>query len=354
MPELPEVETIAAALRPRLVGRRLVGWWRSRFPMRSAGPTPADRQRALDRRIIAVTRRGRYLILALSNRQAIVIHLGMSGALVLHPPPTSSACGGPTRHDHHEWRFDDGSILRFNDPRRFGGVEVMPLRKRRPIPLELDRRLGPEPLSAKFTAPTLATAVTGRRTPIKVLLMDNRIVTGVGNIYASESLHRAGIDPRRPGGSLTAAETAGLVRAVRAVIRAAIRAGGTTIADYRSIDGSLGRFSHHLRVYGRDGEPCPRCRNRVIHRTVLGRRSTFHCPSCQPSLAPKRRTKRGRTGSCPENRQPSKPPAGPKTRATTPTPKRTTRRGPPTDTGANRAGRVRARRAALSIPPGEG
>jgi formamidopyrimidine-DNA glycosylase len=196
----------------------------------------------------------------------------MSGSLRVLPAGTP-----PALHDHYDLVLDSGSCLRFNDPRRFGcllWVTGDPGRHR------LLAELGPEPLGRGFDAGYLATKARGRRVAVKQFLMDQRVVVGVGNIYASEALHRAGVDPRRAAGRVSAAKLERVVVAVREVLREAIRRGGTTLRDYVNADGAPGYFSVDLLVYERAGQPCRRCGG-VIRQVVQGQRSTYFCPACQ-------------------------------------------------------------------------
>ena len=277
MPELPEVEVVARALRPRLLGRRILSvktYTDSlRRPLRLRG-----KRALLGRTIIDVRRRAKFLIIEVEGRHIILIHLGMSGACRICP------AGEPRRkHEHVIWRLDNGETWRFEDARRFGLVEVRGLPKTPAagaLPTCLDG-LPPEPLGEEFTAAYLFEACRRRKRPIKTLLMDGGIVAGIGNIYASEALFRAGIRPRRAAARLTRTECEQLAAAIREILAEAIEAGGTTISDFRGVDGSAGRFQRQLRVYGRAGEQCSMCRRAAIKRVVLAGRSTYYCPVCQ-------------------------------------------------------------------------
>jgi formamidopyrimidine-DNA glycosylase len=281
MPELPEVETTRRGIRPVLVGRTvtrlLVRERRLRWPVprNLAG-------RLAGRRVVDVRRRAKYLIVELEHG-SLVVHLGMSGSLRVLPATTPALA-----HDHYDLVLDSGRCLRFNDPRRFGcllWVADDPERHR------LLAGLGPEPLGRGFDADYLAARARGRRVAIKQWLMDQRVVVGVGNIYASEALFHAGIDPRTPAGRVPAGALGRLVEAVRTVLGAAIREGGTTLRDYVNPDGTPGYFRQELFVYEREGQPCRRC-GKEIRRIVQGQRSTYFCPACQP----RRRSTGGRTG----------------------------------------------------------
>ena len=270
MPELPEVETTRRGLAPLLTGHSIdelrVHEARLRWPV-AQGLAAAVR----GQRVHSVGRRAKYLLLTL-DRGTLIVHLGMSGSLRMLPGSTARLA-----HDHLELLLDDGRALRLNDPRRFGCflyTEDDPARH------ALLRHLAPEPFDAAFSADYLHDIGRGRRVAIKQLLMNGRLVTGVGNIYASEALFRAGVRPGRAARSLTRTENQRLWRAVRAVLRMAIRAGGTTLRDYVNPEGLPGYFRRKLYVYERAGLPCRRC-GTPIRTLVHGQRSTYYCPRCQ-------------------------------------------------------------------------
>ncbi len=273
MPELPEVESVRRALLPLLVNRRVgrveVREPRLRWPVDSA----ALARGLPGRRILGVRRRAKYLLLDLEGGAVLMLHLGMSGRLSVVPARRRLA-----RHDHVIVALNGGRQLRFNDARRFGVVELLPPGEESGH--RLLRHLGLEPLDAAFQPAALRRAARGRRAPVKAFLMDSRQVVGIGNIYASEALHRAGVHPRRPAGRLSAARWERLAAAIRAVLRDAIHLGGTTLRDFTGADGARGEYGWRLAVYGREGEPCGRC-HRSIRRTVQSGRSTFYCPGCQ-------------------------------------------------------------------------
>ncbi len=270
MPELPEVETTRRGLAPLLRGRAIerleVREPRLRWPV---GP---DVGAALaGQRITGLGRRGKYLLLE-TAAGTLLVHLGMSGSLRFHaadPPPAG-------KHDHVDLRFAGGSLLRFNDPRRFGSLHFT----ESPAGHPLLKDIGPEPLGPDFTPDYLWRASRGRRVPIKAHLMNARIVAGVGNIYANEALFRAGLHPGRAAGRIARPRIEALVAAVRAVLSEAIEQGGTTLRDFRGGDGKPGYFQLALESYGRAGEPCSRCGG-PIRLLALGQRATYYCPRCQ-------------------------------------------------------------------------
>jgi formamidopyrimidine-DNA glycosylase len=235
-------------------------------------PLPRDLPRKVaGQRIVRVGRRAKYLLLGLESG-TLLLHLGMSGNLRVVPAATPRL-----PHDHFDLVLDSGVALRFNDPRRFGSLIYTSGEPREHPLLE---RLGPEPFSAAFDADYLYRITRGRRVAIKQLLMNSQLVVGVGNIYASEALFRARLRPGRAARSLTRADAARLVRAIRAVLRQAIRSGGTTLRDYLGADGAPGYFRQRLYVYERRGKPCRRC-GTAVRAVTQGQRSTYYCPSCQ-------------------------------------------------------------------------
>lgn len=272
MPELPEVEVTRRGLARTLAGRRVSAVTVREPRLRWLVP---DAVRALPGRTLrAVRRRAKYLLLDCGDGQ-LIVHLGMSGSLRVLP--AGSAAG---KHDHVDVEFGE-CLLRLRDPRRFGAVLWCPANG---APHPLLARLGVEPLSRAFDGPRLYAMTRGHRVAIKAFLMDSRRVVGVGNIYASESLFRARIDPRTPARGLTPARCARLARSIKATLRAAIRAGGSTLRDFVGSDGAYGCFQMRTLVYDRAGQPCRRCGG-AVRRIVLGQRSTFYCPACQRERA---------------------------------------------------------------------
>jgi formamidopyrimidine-DNA glycosylase len=270
LPELPEVETTRRGLRPYAQRKRITAL--EVYEPRLRWPVAPDLARKVaGQRILRVGRRAKYLLLGLESG-TLLLHLGMSGNLRAVPADTPRL-----RHDHFDLVLDSGLALRFNDPRRFGSLLYA---SGDPHKHPLLAHLAPEPFAAAFDADYLWRITRRRRVAIKQLLMNSRLVVGVGNIYASEALFRARIRPRRRASTLSRTEAAQLTRAVRAVLRQAIRAGGTTLRDYLGADGAPGYFRQRLYVYERRGKPCRRCRTPV--RAILqGQRSTYYCPGCQ-------------------------------------------------------------------------
>ena len=271
MPELPEVETTRRGLAPHIEGRRIRAVTLRRPDLRWPIP-PEIVQDLPGQRIDAVRRRAKYLLVDTAAGSA-VLHLGMSGSLRVLPAATPV-----TAHDHVDIALDgkEGRVLRFNDPRRFGCLLWQPLGETHP----LLQGLGPEPLSEDFDGDYLFALSRGRKAPVKTFLMDQAVVVGVGNIYAAESLFRAGISPLRAAGKVSRDRYVALADAVKEILAYAITRGGTTLRDFLSPDGAPGYFEQELSAYGRGGEPCPRCGRPMKHATI-GQRATVWCGHCQ-------------------------------------------------------------------------
>ena len=270
MPELPEVETIMRALGARLCGRRIAALDQRRPDLRFPLPERLA-ERLVGRGVQSFSRRAKYILGHLDDRHTLLLHLGMSGRLLFDGPPA-----GP--HEHLTFHFDDASCLRYVDPRRFGMLDLTPTAR-----LETHPRLvglGLEPLDPGFDGAALVRALAGRQTALKLALMDQRMVVGVGNIYACESLFRARLSPRRIAGHLRVREAARLADAIRAVLTDAIAAGGSSLRDYVQADGKLGFFQDRFAVYGLGGQPCRAC-DAPIQRIAQASRTTFYCPRCQ-------------------------------------------------------------------------
>lgn len=269
MPELPEVETARRGLAPHLVGRIVAGVVQRRADLR--WPFAPELQALLPgRRIEAVRRRAKYLLLDTEAGSAL-LHLGMSGSLRVLPQEVPVGL-----HDHFDASLDNGRVLRFNDPRRFGCALWQPPGETHP----LLQGLGPEPLSDAFDGDWLSRASRGRRAPVKAFLMDQRSVVGVGNIYAAEALFAAGISPLRAAGKISRARYGALADEIKRILAHAIERGGTTLRDFITPDGAPGYFELELRTYGRGGEPCVRC-GRALREAAIAQRTTVWCPSCQ-------------------------------------------------------------------------
>ncbi len=270
MPELPEVETARRGIAPRLRGRRIsrveVREWRLRWPVSRQVTTRLPGQRVHD-----IARRAKYLLLE-TDAGTLILHLGMSGRLRLVPPGEP-----PGPHDHLDLVIEDDLCLRLTDPRRFGAALWCRGDARRH---RLLRRLGPEPLEAGFDGDHLHRLARKRRVAVKNFIMNARVVAGIGNIYACEALHLAGVHPLRSAGRISRARYRHLAECIRQVLEEAIVAGGTTLRDFAAADGRPGCFGPRLRVYGRAGERCERCRARLRQRRI-GQRATWYCPGCQ-------------------------------------------------------------------------
>ena len=276
MPELPEVESLRRILHRSAVGRTVIEVRVVEPRLRTR--VAADFAAALrDRRIDDITRRAKYLMLELAGDMTLLTHLGMSGSLTHRNSGFDNGEFNP-RHDHIVIALDDGTQLVYNDPRRFGLMKAVPRDQLLKI-AEL-KGLGPEPLSREFNANYLAQKARGKQVAIKNLIMDQRVVAGVGNIYASEILFRAGVRPTRRAGRVKRDEIEKIVAATPAILRAAIGRRGTTFRSYRDSRGQPGRFAERLQVYGRDGQPCFTC-STPIRNIVVGQRASFYCPKCQ-------------------------------------------------------------------------
>jgi formamidopyrimidine-DNA glycosylase len=278
MPELPEVETVMRGLQARLEGRRLLRVVTRRPDLRWPLP-PGLSQTMTGARVIGFRRRGKYILMRLDNLWSILLHLGMSGRMLIGPAGQNSI----TLHEHIELETDDGWRVGFVDPRRFGSVDMILTEDEDSH--RLLAGLGPEPLDDSFTPEILGQALAGKRTPIKAALLDQRIVAGLGNIYVSEALFCAGISPQRQAYTVVGVRVARLVPAIKQTLTDAIRAGGSSLRDYVKPDGELGYFQHAWKVYGREGEPCSKCPGisacKGVRKINQSGRSTFYCPRTQ-------------------------------------------------------------------------
>ena len=282
MPELPEVETVRRGLAPVMEGHVIARAQVNRPDLRWPFPERMAEQLA-GKKVQALRRRSKYILADLSSGETLIIHLGMSGRMLIsgaklgqfhHDHPA------PAKHDHVVLDMENGARVTFNDARRFGAMDLAPTEG-----VEdhwLIRDIGPEPLGNAFNEAYLVERFKGRNTPVKSALLDQRLVAGLGNIYVCEVLYRAGISPSRKAGRIAAPRVAGLVPIIRAVLEEAIEAGGSSLRDYRQADGELGYFQHGFRVYDREGQPCltEGCVS-TIGRIVQSGRSSFFCPTCQ-------------------------------------------------------------------------
>ncbi len=270
MPELPEVETTCRGIAPHIKGKKVSDVIVRHHQLR--WPIPRGLKKGLlGHKINSVSRRAKYLLLGFDHG-TLILHLGMSGSLRIIPANSPAE-----KHDHLDIAFDHGKTLRLTDPRRFGAVLWT---KEPPEEHALLAHLGPEPLSEAFTSDYLYQQSRKRKSSIKQFIMDGKIVVGVGNIYASESLFLAGISPKRIANKVSKARYEKLTAAIKQVLAAAIEQGGTTLRDFVGGDGKPGYFAQQLNVYGREGEPCRAC-GKEIKQIVQGQRSTFYCPHCQ-------------------------------------------------------------------------
>ena len=278
MPELPEVETVMRGLQARLQGRVLLRVVARRADLR--WPLPADfASRLTGARVTGFRRRGKYILMRLDSLWSVLLHLGMSGRMLLEPVGRNDI----TLHEHLEIETDDGWRVGFVDPRRFGSVDL--IETAREDQHRLLGGLGPEPLDDAFSVAVLAAALEGKKTPIKAALLDQKIVAGLGNIYVCEALFRARISPQRLAHTVPGARNKRLVPAIKQILTEAIEAGGSSLRDYVQTSGELGYFQHAWKVYGREGEPCPACPTDAtcdgVRRILQSGRSTFYCPRTQ-------------------------------------------------------------------------
>ncbi|OSQ50309.1 bifunctional DNA-formamidopyrimidine glycosylase/DNA-(apurinic or apyrimidinic site) lyase [Thalassospira alkalitolerans] len=278
MPELPEVETVTRGLTPVMEGHIVDHVVQRRANLRF--PFPEDFVgRMAGRRIEQLTRRAKYILGYLDDGQVLLIHLGMSGRMTIFDDAMVGV-PDPEKHDHVDFVMQSGAVVRFTDPRRFGVITLIAADEI--TTHKMLAAIGPEPLGNGFNAEVLASGLVKRASPIKTVLLDQRLVAGLGNIYVCEALFRSGIAPDRLAKTLKTAEVERLYREIRLVLEDAIAAGGSSLKDHRQTNGELGYFQHSFRVYGREGESCvvDGCTS-VIERIVQAGRSTFFCPTCQ-------------------------------------------------------------------------
>jgi formamidopyrimidine-DNA glycosylase len=274
MPELPEVETVRRGLALKITGRKIIAAELRRQDLRRPFP-PMLARTLIGAAIGKLRRRGKYILIELDDNGTLLLHLGMSGRITAGPADVPHA-----PHDHVVLTLDDGTVVRFNDARRFGLLDYMRRGEEAAHPLLAD--MGPEPLEPGFDGKYLAQRLAGKMTPIKAALLDQKVVAGLGNIYVCEALYRAGLSPRRLAATVTGGRAAKLAAAIKATLTDAIEAGGSSLRDYVQADGELGYFQHKWAVYGREGEPCPGCTCKEgVHRIVQSGRSTFFCAKKQ-------------------------------------------------------------------------
>ena len=282
MPELPEVETVLRGLAPVLEGRTIVKAKVNRpdlrwpFPENMAG-------RISGQKISKLWRRSKYILADLSSGESLLVHLGMSGRILISGDPLGTFVHdhpAAQKHDHVVFDIDNGARVTFNDPRRFGAMDLLSTDGADHHPLLRD--IGPEPLSNAFNETYLIERLKGKKSAIKSVLLDQKIVAGLGNIYVCEALYRAGISPKRLAGKTAEKRLAALVSIIRQVLDEAINAGGSSLRDFRQADGELGYFQHSFNVYGREGLPCVTdgC-DYVVQRIAQSGRSSFYCTNCQ-------------------------------------------------------------------------
>lgn len=286
MPELPEVETVRRGLEPVMTGQTIIAADVRRPDLR--WPLP-DRmaERLTGARVLRLGRRSKYILADLDTDETLIIHLGMSGRILIQTPDKDVGPGGfhhnlPAlqKHDHVVLDMEPGARVVFNDARRFGAMDLAPTQQVEAHPMLAS--LGPEPLGNEFDEDYLVSRLEKRRTPIKSALLDQRLVAGLGNIYVCEVLFRAGISPLRSANRISETRVRSLVPIIREVLQDAIAAGGSSLRDYRQTDGDLGYFQHRFQVYGREGDPCvsPACPD-LVRRVTQSGRSSFYCASCQ-------------------------------------------------------------------------
>lgn len=268
MPELPEVETTKQGIIPYVVGETITAVAVRQPQLR--WPIPEVVQQLTDANVLAVTRRAKFILIA-TNKGQVLLHLGMTGALRILPQATA-----PEKHDHVDFLLSSGMLLRYTDPRRFGAILWAATGEQH----KMLAHLGPEPLGEEFSGEYLHAIAAGRRQAVKPFIMDNKVVVGVGNIYAQEALFKAGIHPSRAAGRVSLARYQTLYNAIVEVLNAALAAGGTTLKDFTKADGQPGYFQQELAVYGRAGKPCVQCAA-PLKKAVHGQRSTVYCGRCQ-------------------------------------------------------------------------
>ncbi len=292
MPELPEVETVRRGLEPAMARQRLIKVEQRRKDLRFPFP-PHFTERLEGQRVMSLSRRAKYLVLDLSSGEALIMHLGMSGRFTVEMAGEKSPLGefhyetaGKAPHDHVVFQMENGARITYNDPRRFGFMDLVPSASL--AQSKHFKGMGIEPLGNALDGELIQTLFADKKTPLKAALLDQRLIAGLGNIYVCEALHRSGLSPKRRAGTLASnrgamrGKAALLAATIREVLTEAVQAGGSSLRDYAQTDGSLGYFQHRFRVYDREGEKCPTpsCTG-MIQRIVQSGRSTFYCKTCQ-------------------------------------------------------------------------
>jgi len=275
MPELPEVEVICRGIRPQLCGRTIREIRHSGMMLRVPVPVEALRLHILNRKVVGVDRRAKYLLIAVEDGSLLLLHLGMTGNIGFY-----AADIPPARHDHVRLLLDNGLEMRFNDTRRFGSLQIVTGVEAENIETTFFSTTGPEPFSAAFSPAYLKGLAQGRTLPVKSFLMTNQVVAGVGNIYANESLFQAGIRPQRPVSLISGKGWQRLITCIREILSHAIDCGGSSISDFVNASKERGYFQINFQVYGRKGEPCRICQS-PIEKIQIGGRASYYCPKCQ-------------------------------------------------------------------------
>lgn len=274
MPELPEVEVVCRGLIPHLVDKAITSVQYSGLPLRHPFELETARNALIGEVVRSITRRARYGLIQ-TQSHILVCHLGMTGNLGIF-----SQNADKRKHDHICFALDNGNELRFHDPRRFGSIQLFTNTTAEELEQTIFSSLGPEPFAPEFTVKYLQAFAKGRKSAVKNFIMDNRVVTGVGNIYANESLFKAGIHPKRQAGALTKGQWKRLHQAIIETLQWAIRCGGSTISDFLNASGEGGYFQANFKIYGKEGKNCPQC-GKTVEKMVIGGRSSFYCKRCQ-------------------------------------------------------------------------
>ena len=276
MPELPEVEVICQGLLPHLIGRTITHVRCSGKQLRYPLLCDEIHSELCGQKFTGISRRAKYLILKTDNGTTLIIHLGMTGNMGIFATESMLK-----KHDHICWQLDNDKELRFNDTRRFGAIHLLPAHTAKKLEKQFFASVGPEPFSRSCSVSYLSGKAAQRKLAIKKFIMDSHIIAGIGNIYANESLFKAGIHPERPSSSLSLKEWAGLLRIIRKILKHAIECGGSTISDFIDVSGKGGYFQMNFLIYGKSGEACTQCGKTILKETIGGRAS-FFCPVCQP------------------------------------------------------------------------